>query len=105
MSTIVEYHAKGPASFGPIVSLAFSQADDGVGEIEQRLEICLSRRPYLGDERLRILFRGVRGLRFVQTELSLAALGTIEIRERAGGYAVIEEEGNLKFECQSFEIL
>jgi hypothetical protein len=31
--------------------------------------------------------------------------GTIEIREHAGRYAVTEEEGNLKFECQSFEIL
>lgn len=113
MSTIDEFYARKPASFGPIVSFLFTQHEADSGEMEQWLEICLSRHPDLGGDTLSIRFMGVRGLWFKQPEFSLAAFGAIFIEERPPGrwveisypYLVTEEEDNLQFECKSFEIV
>lgn len=101
--TIDEYYSHDPASFGPIVSLQFLQTSTPSGGVEQTLLLELSKRPELGDARLTLIFHGVRGLVFRQPELSLAAVGLIEIRQTQSGFAVSEEEGELSLDCRSFD--
>jgi hypothetical protein len=105
VTTIAEFLARRPAQFGPIVSIAFAQSQEPDEEVVPVLELCLSRSPHLDGDRIRLRFTGVRGLRLALDELSLTRLGTIELRESPDGLRVTDDEGQLQFDCASFEIL
>ncbi|MEM7049913.1 MAG: hypothetical protein AAF604_09640 [Acidobacteriota bacterium] len=107
MNLIETYLANKPASYGPIVSLNFTQHEDLTKDddiVVRELRLILAKGIELSGERLGLRFLGIYNLRFEQPELSLASLGFIELFETDFGFRAHEEQGLLKFDFQDLKI-
>ena len=106
MTTISEYYALRPGSYGHIVRLVYSQqqrVNTAENIISHELDLVLSKSHDLTGETLLLHFEGVSKLHFSQPEWSLATFGLIELHEQEPGYFATEEEGLIRFNFQAFE--
>ncbi len=99
---ISAYFELKPTNFRDVVSLSITQRFSDAGEMEQVVELVLSRQIESPEDCLGLTFVGVRDLRFSQPPLSLISIPLLNISRIAVGYRVSDEDGYLHFNCRDF---